>query len=189
MPDNHIVSETSSGTKQFFFDSNTSVAGLFLALTSVGACVTVSRVLVYHYECPGHDRLSTGLERRPATQAPVNGSVSVTPYCAENSHFTDISAPHHLVCTSKGTWENDLTHCECNTGYSKDEDGPKCEGIIIQNGTTVCVMFCVCCVHISPPQSSNKECNFPPLSSKWDVAPNYCNNVHHCISASRDNQW
>ena len=83
MPDNHIVSETSSGTKQFFFDSNTSVAGLFLALTSVGACVTVSRVLVYHYECPGHDRLSTGLERRPATQAPVNGSVSVTPHCAE----------------------------------------------------------------------------------------------------------
>ena len=150
MPDNSIqnTSGVSSGTKQFFFDSETSVARIFLALRSYDACVTVSRVLVYRYECPGHDRLSTGLERRPATQAPVNGSVPVTPHCAENSHFTDISAPHHLVCTSKGTWENELTHCECNTGYSKDEDRLMCEGIIIQNGITECVIFCLCCVHI-----------------------------------------
>ena len=86
MPDNSIQQNTSgvsSGTKQFFFDSETSFAGIFLVIQSFEACVTVSRVLVYHYECPGHDRLSTGLERRPATQAPVNGSVSVTPYCAE----------------------------------------------------------------------------------------------------------
>jgi hypothetical protein len=33
------------------------------------------------------------------------------------------------MCTSKGTWENELIQCECNTGYSKDEDGPKCEAI------------------------------------------------------------
>ena len=133
MPDNRIqyTSGVSNGTKQFFIDSNTSFAGIFLALRSFEACVRVSRVLVYRYECPGHDRLSTGLERRPATQAPVSGSVSVTPHCAENSHFTDISAPHHLVCTSKGTWQNDLTHCECNTGYSKDEDRLMCAGIII----------------------------------------------------------
>ena len=91
MPDNQIqnTGEASSVTKQVFFDYNASVTGLALALRSRAAYVTVSRVLVYRYECPGHDRQSTGLLRRPATQAPVNGVKIVKPYCPENSHISN----------------------------------------------------------------------------------------------------
>ena len=130
MPDNQIqnTGENSSGAKQVFFDYNASVTGFFLALRSREACVRVSRVLVYRYECPGHDRQPTGLGRRPATQAPVTGAVPVTPYCTENAHFSGISNPDTLECTSEGLWNNDQTHCECNTGYSKDKEGDICEG-------------------------------------------------------------
>ena len=79
--------------------------------------MTVSRVLVYRYECPGHDRLSVGLVRLPPTQAPVSGSVSVTPYCAENSHFPSFSNPTTLRCSSEGFWFNGQTVCECDTGF------------------------------------------------------------------------
>ena len=65
MPDNQIqnTGEASSGTKQVFVDYDASVTGFSLALRSYEACVRVSRVLVYRYECPGHDRQSTGLAR------------------------------------------------------------------------------------------------------------------------------
>ena len=132
MPDNQIqnTGEASSVTKQVFFNYNASVTGFALALRSHEACVTVSRVLVYRYECPGHDRQSTGLGRRPATQAPVTAAVPVTPYCTENAHFSDISNPDTLECTSEGLWNNDQTHCECNTGYIKDKKGD-CEGKLL----------------------------------------------------------
>ena len=129
IPDNSVLKteQSSSGTKHFFFDSETSVIGFFLALRSREACVTVSRVLVYLYECPGHDRQSTGLERRPATQAPISDTVPVSPDCVENAHFSDISNPNILMCTSEGRWDDDLTHCECDTGYSEDEERTTCE--------------------------------------------------------------
>ena len=137
IPDNQIrnTGENSSGTKQVFFEYDASVTGFFLALRSHEACVTVSRVLVYCYECPGHDRQSTGLGRRPATQAPVTGAVPVTPYCTENAHFSDISNPDALECTSEGLWNNDQTHCECNTGY-KHKDGDICEGKLLLHACT-----------------------------------------------------
>ena len=91
-------------------------------------CINVSRVLVYRHECPGHEKLSTGLERRPATQAPVSGRVSAIPGCAENSNHSKDSRPERLVCTAEGNWLNDNTHCVCDIGYSRD--GDKCEGSI-----------------------------------------------------------
>ena len=102
MPDNHVQNTkgASSGTKQFFFDSET-FTEFRLALRSVEACVYVSRVLVYRYECPGHDRPPTSNLRRPATPAPVCGSVVVRP---SNTSVCDVSTYNTLMCTSQGVW-------------------------------------------------------------------------------------
>ena len=104
------------------------IFGLSLISREGDTCVNVSRVLVYRHECPGHERQSTGLSRRPATQAPVRETVSVTPYCTENSNHSKGSIPDRLVCTAEGEWINDGTECICDIGYSKIKD--KCEGIM-----------------------------------------------------------
>ena len=118
-----------SDTKQFSFDSQTNSSGFHIRLEANCACVTVSRVLVYRYECPGHDRQpSSGLARRPATQAPNAGAVFVRPFCAENSHFSDISNHNNLICLYNGTWLNGQAHCVCDDGYNNDRDADVCEG-------------------------------------------------------------
>ena len=137
MPDNRIEynSSVSSGTKQFFFDSGTSVTGFFLALTSREACVTVSRVLVYRYECPGSDRIPpTSLLRRPATPAPASSGQlrHVKPYCAENAHLRDENST--IACTSGGRWNDGVVaRCECDSGYREDEEGTTCKGRQLHN--------------------------------------------------------
>ena len=131
MPDNLIASGVYNGTKQFFFDSDTSVTGFFLALTSVEACVNVSRVLVYRYECPGSDRLPpTSLLRRPATPAPVSGQLRpVMPYCAENAHLRDETLI--IACRAGGGWYDGEARCECDSGYR--EEGTTCKGRQLHN--------------------------------------------------------
>ena len=87
MPDNHIR-DTEIGEMQLYFELHNNENEQFrLALVSRpnATCVTVSRVLVYRYECPDNEWQSVGLTRHPATQAPVTGEVSVTPQCVENS--------------------------------------------------------------------------------------------------------
>ena len=124
MPDNHIR-DTEIGEMQLYFDLNANKNEQFrLALVSRsnGACVTVSRVLVYRYECPDNERQSVGLTHRPATQAPVTGVVSATPQCVENSDHAEHSRPELLVCTAQGMWQNDLTLCVCNDGYYRERD-------------------------------------------------------------------
>ena len=132
MPTNrieHSQDTINSITKQFYFDVSEEEDGFFLALkrSHKDVCINVSRVLVYRHECPGHEKLSVGLIRYPATQAPVNGTVSAMPYCAENSNHSKGSIPDRLVCTAEGEWMNDGTECECDMGYSRK--GDKCEGI------------------------------------------------------------
>jgi hypothetical protein len=105
MPDNHVQNTkgASSGTKQFFFDSEPWIYQFSLALISRNSCVNVSRVLVYRYECPGHDRLpTTDLLHRRATPAPVSGSVVAR---SNNAEFCDVTIPYKtLMCTSQGVW-------------------------------------------------------------------------------------
>ena len=113
----------------FSFDSNEHYSRFYLVLRSHEYTVTVSRVLVYRYECPGSDRLPpTSLLRRPTTPAPVSGSVAVTPNCAENAHLST-GAHDGLMCSSDGTWlEISQINCECNKGYKESENGTTCEG-------------------------------------------------------------
>ena len=87
----------------------------------------MSRVLVYRYECPGHDRQPTlDLGRQPATQAPVTGFEPVTSYCAEYSNFTSQEPPMSLKCSSFRHWSGDALPCQCDVGYSRN--GDICEG-------------------------------------------------------------
>ena len=113
----------------FHFDLNEAEDSFALQLINFPnhACVTVSRVLVYRHECP---QLSIGLERRPATQAPVNGAVSAMPYCVANSHHSELSRPRCLMCTSEGEWMNDRTDCVCDRGYY--EDGTICKSMCLK---------------------------------------------------------
>ena len=117
--------------KQFHFDlspNQTENFRLLLVSSRDSGCITVSRVLVYRNECPGHERVPGDLVRRPSVQAPVSGSVPVTSsYCAENANHTELSRPQDLTCTAKGKWLNDATNCECNQGYY--EDGTVCRGM------------------------------------------------------------
>ena len=136
MPDRLIeyTSSVSSGTKQFFFDSSTSVTGFYLALTSIEACVNVSRVSVYRYECPGSDRLPpTSLLRRPATPAPASSGQlrHVTPYCADNAHLRNETLT--IACRSDGIWNDGGARCKCNSGYREDEEGTTCKGRQLHN--------------------------------------------------------
>ena len=128
IPDNHIKSTNETyGSKKFYFSSKTLSTGFTLTLISHEGCVIVSRVLVYRYECPGHDRQPTvNLERRPATQAPVTGSVPVTSYCAENSNFTGHKPPMSLECLPFGHWSGAPLPCQCDVGYNRN--GDICEG-------------------------------------------------------------
>ena len=117
--------------KQFHFDlspNQTENFRLLLVSTPGSGCITVSRVLVYRNECPGHERDPGGLVRRPSVQAPVSGSVPViSSYCAENANHTELSQPQDLVCTAEGKWLNDGINCQCNKGYYKD--GTVCRGM------------------------------------------------------------
>jgi hypothetical protein len=131
MPDNYINyarQPPPSHTKRFFFDSEPPSDSFFLALKDGPGtfCVEVSRVLVYRYECPGRQ---TGLAYLPASQAPVNEPVQVTPYCAENSDFSETSNPDILSCTSEGTWDDVVLQCMCDPGYTEDESGTKCKAV------------------------------------------------------------
>ena len=72
-------------------------------------------MLVYRYECP--DR-RMGLGHLPATQAPISGTISVIPQCAEHSHPIN-----NMNCTAQGKWLGDLNNsCECDHGYLKYHD-------------------------------------------------------------------
>ena len=125
-PNNVITMKGSSG--HFSFLSNRTSSAFSISLQATEACVTVSRVLVYRYECAGHDRLPTGLSRRPPTQAPDSGTVRVNPDCAEHSHFSAANGQNKLVCQYNGTWRNEPPRCECDEGYSNKEDSHTCEG-------------------------------------------------------------
>ena len=122
-PKNVITYNETKTTKQFYFNTSSVFS---LALQATEACVTVSRVLVYRYECAGHDRLPTGLSRRPPTQAPDSGSVRVNPYCADHAHISAANGQNKLLCQYNGTWLNEQPQCVCDEGYNEDVD--TCQG-------------------------------------------------------------
>ena len=132
LPGYRIQDRTASGTQQFYFDLSEDEDGFYLGLKSRrnGVCVTVSRILVFLFECP---TTAVGLARYTATQAPVSGTVPSISECAENTHHTERSRPDILECTARGEWQNDLAQCECDLGYLRDST--VCEGKFEDNIT------------------------------------------------------
>ena len=117
------TSEASSDTKHIFFDLPTFVTGFDLELlTAEATCINVSRVLVYRYECPAQIRPLY----RPATQAPVNGSVLVTPNFT-NICFSGFAVVSTLTCTSEGKW------LECDPGDNEFEYELMCKGKTLES--------------------------------------------------------
>ena len=130
LPDTDLlIEDPGSDRKQFYFDVNQNEFDSFiLTLQSPDndGCTTVSRVLVYRHECPGPERLDTGLSVLPSTQAPVNGSVPATSSCVENASPTVESHFDTLECNNEGHWINDQTNCQCNVGLFRA--GNACKG-------------------------------------------------------------
>ena len=114
MPENHIHSDIPTGTQQFYMDTSTtkSLGDIVLVTQSLYGCVSVSRVLVYSYECPDQ---RTGLTYRPATLAPDKETVNTMTQCAENSHLINETYTYSQ-CNSEGEWETDDDYCECDMG-------------------------------------------------------------------------
>ena len=163
IPDNHIqgTNETSNGTKRFYFTPSTLYTGFTLTLISGKGCVTVSRVLVYRYECPGHDRQPTlDLGRRPATQAPATASVLVTSHCAENSNFTGQEPSMSLQCLSFGHWSGAPLQCQCDVGYSRN--GDICEGKTDSQASQLL------CIHFSAEEQVSTQLS---ATSSFTVSP------------------
>ena len=125
MPENNLNKTSIFHEKEFSFDlspNETEQFQLLLVSPPNSGCITVSRIFVYRYECPGHERQPTGLVRRHPFQAPISGSVpvSLSSYCAENSHPVQYSNSESLRCTAEGRWINDQTNCQCDEGFYRD---------------------------------------------------------------------
>ena len=116
MPDNHLQDDMAMNRQQFYIDlyALEDFGNISLVAYSLSVCVTVSRILVYHYECPYQN---VGLTHLSATQAPVSGSVSIWPQCAHNSH--DIRDHSVVECSTEGEWSDELVsdNCECDEEY------------------------------------------------------------------------
>ena len=144
------TSEASSDTKHIFFDLPTSVTGFDLELlTAEATCINVSRVLVYHYQCPEQIRPLY----RPATQAPINGSVLVRSNCA-NTCFAGTVVTSALTCTSEGKW----LECDQEDNYFEYEF--MCKG---KNFESVSVR-CVPLPHSSEPENNKVSRGIEQLS-------------------------
>ena len=115
MPESHIHSDIPTATQQFYTFKNTAKSLGNIALVTqppLYGCVSVSRVLVYSYECPDQ---RTGLTYRPATLAPNKETVNTMTQCAENSHLINETYTYSQ-CNSGGEWETDDDYCECDMG-------------------------------------------------------------------------
>ena len=146
MPRN-IMKYLDATVTEFYFDMDQDKDGFYFALQDFnmkkgdrGACVTVSRILVYRYECSAQ---TVDLVRYPAAQAPISGNVPISVECTENARpLTDSMM---VNCTSEGQWEVNSIGCKCDPGYFiETKDGiTTCRGM--NNKMKLNVMYVTCC--------------------------------------------
>ena len=107
-----------SSTRRPYFDTYTftldpSDTGFYVAIRDKGTCVGISRLRVYHYNCPSRQ---VGLVLYPEAPAPVSGSVNVNIKCVDNAV---VSGSPQVTCHSNGTWGPENPVCECRPGYEE----------------------------------------------------------------------
>ena len=96
---------------------NISYGGLYLAVvdTPPGACMTITRLVLYYYVCP--DLVINGL-KYPETVAPAFNSfvsVEVAVECVGNAVLTDPGGK--VQCNPTGKWSPTDITCNCDKGY------------------------------------------------------------------------
>ena len=152
------TSEASSGIKHFFFDLPTFVTRFYLDLAAgQSTCIRISRVLVYRYECPSKQNRPL---HRPATQAPISGSVLVRRNCA-NTCFAGTVVTSALTCTSEGKW------LKCDQEDNDFEYELMCKG---KNFESVSVR-CVSLLHSSEPENKLVSRGIEQLSHTVTSSP------------------
>ena len=118
-----------TATEQRTFSMDASQDGFYLALQDFsmdtsyhlyGACVSISRLIVYRHEC--HSK-KVGLVYYPDTPAPSTGTCPTVAQCAENAHPTSSLG---LTCDFAGHWGDENPQCECDAGYVEKKG--KCIG-------------------------------------------------------------
>ena len=92
--------------------------GLYLAVVDShpGACVTITRMVLFYYVCPEQElNLIVYPEIIAPTSMNANSSSQVSPACLENAVF---ASQNQLVeCNFQGKWDSNNAICECREGY------------------------------------------------------------------------
>ena len=139
MPDNNLQNVTAFREQHFYIDINelNDFGNITLVAHALSVCVTVSRILVYHYECPYQN---IGLTHLPATQAPVSGSVSIWPKCAHNSH--NIRQHSMVECSAEGKWIDENDNCECDEEFFRLDNRCILKGKVTCSPSLSGIVFC-----------------------------------------------
>ena len=95
------------------FTLDPSDTGFYVAIRDNGTCIAISRLRVYHYNCPSRQE---GLVSYPDVPAPAYGSVSINVKCVDNAV---LSGSPQVTCRSDGTWGPENPVCKCCRGYDE----------------------------------------------------------------------
>ena len=95
------------------FTLDPSDTGFYVALQDTGTCVGISRLRVYHYNCPSRQE---GLILYPEAPAPAYGSVNINIKCVDNAV---VSNSPQVTCRSDGTWGPENPVCKCRPRYEE----------------------------------------------------------------------
>ena len=132
----------------YTFTLDPSDTGFYVALQDTGTCVGISRLRVYHYNCPSRQE---GLVLYPETPAPANfSSVDVRFTCVDNAHTSE-SESDTTTCHSNGTWATDIPVCECNLGY--ENRGTECFSKSVRELYSCYRVFTVLVFFYCPPKT------------------------------------
>ena len=95
------------------FTLDPSETGFYVALQDTGTCVGISRLRVYHYNCPSRQ---VGIVVYPDTPASLSDREDVNISCVLNAN---ISGSPQVTCRSNGTWGPQNPVCKCDCGFEE----------------------------------------------------------------------
>ena len=118
-------SGTVTENRTAILDFETQETGFYVAIQDEGACIVISRLLVFYYVCPAGVQ---NLIDRTEVVAPRIGQGSVPIQsvggCVPNSSPTSgVAIP--IICTAGGVWTTSA-ECICEQGFSANGDRTAC---------------------------------------------------------------
>ena len=108
-------------TVQIYFNLTHHETGFYIALRDPSSCISVSRVLVFRYEC---HKKQDHLVIFPQTAAPADESIYINTICVSNaSNITSLE----VKCSKDGVWSG-TPECYCLPGFKLHVDIHSCVG-------------------------------------------------------------